>query len=226
MTEKELARTADVQFTPTLLFFDEQGEVVARLNGYYPPHLFERRARLFSGRGRPGEPLAAYLTAPQRQPAATAARRAVLRAPPHDLARRRDGRPAAVLFETVSCARATSCIARGSGAADVRKLLAKFDVARVRAGRRPPRRRRRTAGSRPRGWAAELRVATTPTMVFFDDSGTEVFRIDAYLRPFHLASSLDYVASGSYRAEPSFQRFIQPRDPIRADGKRGLVAVA
>jgi CelD/BcsL family acetyltransferase involved in cellulose biosynthesis len=35
--------------------------------------------------------------------------------------------------------------------------------------------------------------------------------VEAYLRPFHLASALDYVSSGAYRKEPSFQRFIQTR---------------
>jgi len=37
MPEKELARVLRVQFTPTVLFLDEKGNVVARLNGYYPP---------------------------------------------------------------------------------------------------------------------------------------------------------------------------------------------
>ncbi len=41
MTEKELGRVLTVQFTPTLLFFDERGKVVVRLNGYYPPQRFE-----------------------------------------------------------------------------------------------------------------------------------------------------------------------------------------
>src|SRR5436309_1817133 len=42
ITEKALARKLEVQFTPTILFFDEKGKVVARLNGYYPPAQFER----------------------------------------------------------------------------------------------------------------------------------------------------------------------------------------
>jgi hypothetical protein len=29
------------------------------------------------------------------------------------------------------------------------------------------------------------------------------------VRPFHLAGALDYVASGGYRKEPSFQRYLQ-----------------
>ena len=60
-------------------------------------------------------------------------------------------------------------------------------------------------------WARELKVAYTPSVVFFDDQGREVFRIEAYLRPFHLAGSFDYVASGSYKEEPSFQRFLQAK---------------
>ncbi|MBI4207343.1 MAG: thioredoxin fold domain-containing protein, partial [Betaproteobacteria bacterium] len=39
-SEKTFAALLKVQFTPTLLFFDEKGNVVLRLNGYYPPHKF------------------------------------------------------------------------------------------------------------------------------------------------------------------------------------------
>src|SRR6266581_1879912 len=40
-SEKQLEAFLKVQFTPTLLFFDEKGEVAVRLNGYYQPHRFE-----------------------------------------------------------------------------------------------------------------------------------------------------------------------------------------
>ena len=69
-------------------------------------------------------------------------------------------------------------------------------------------------------WARELRVAYTPTIVFLD-RGKEVFRIDTYLRPFHLASALDYVASRAYRKEPSFQRYLQSRtERLRGRGDK------
>jgi hypothetical protein len=43
--------------------------------------------------------------------------------------------------------------------------------------------------------------------------------MESWLHPFHLASGLDYVASGAYRKQPSFQRFIQQRvERIRAAG--------
>jgi len=61
------------------------------------------------------------------------------------------------------------------------------------------------------GWARRLKVGYTPSIVLFDASGREVFRIEAYLRPFHLAGSFDYVSSGAYASQPSFQRFLQAR---------------
>ena len=40
MSEKQLALSFKVQFTPTIVFFDEKGAVALRINGYYPPERF------------------------------------------------------------------------------------------------------------------------------------------------------------------------------------------
>ena len=40
-TEKGFAAALRVQYTPTLLFMDEQGKVILRINGYFAPHKFE-----------------------------------------------------------------------------------------------------------------------------------------------------------------------------------------
>ena len=40
-TEKSFAASLKVQFTPTLLFFDETGKTILRLNGYLPPARFK-----------------------------------------------------------------------------------------------------------------------------------------------------------------------------------------
>jgi hypothetical protein len=47
-----------------------------------------------------------------------------------------------------------------------------------------------------------------------------VFRTEAYLRPFHIAGALDYVSSGGYLREPSFQRFLQAKaERLRSRGE-------
>jgi hypothetical protein len=46
-----------------------------------------------------------------------------------------------------------------------------------------------------------------------------VFRTEAYLKSFHVQSSMDYVASGAYLEQPSFQRFISARaEALEAQG--------
>jgi len=220
MSEKALARHLDVQFTPTLIFFDQRGAVVARLNGYYPPHRFEAVLDYVAGRHERKGSLAAYLARNTRDPASPRlADEPFFLPPPFDLRRTPSGRPLAVLFETTHCGPCDELHRDGFKRQQVHALLERFDVVRFALGAR-------TALTTPDGrtmtaqaWATELNVAFTPTVVFFATDGREAFRIDAYLRPFHLESSLEYVASGAYRDEPSFQRYIQGRaDRLRGRG--------
>ena len=61
MTEKQFGRQLDVQFTPTLLFLDEQGRVSTRLNGYWPPHRFAAALDYVAEPARWEVPFADYL---------------------------------------------------------------------------------------------------------------------------------------------------------------------
>ena len=67
-----------------------------------------------------------------------------------------------------------------------------------------------------------LRADYVPALVFLEPGGgREVFRTEAYLRPFHLAAALEYVASGAYAREPSSQRALQAKaEQLRGRGER------
>lgn len=201
MSEKELTRTLGIQYTPTLLFLDEQGTLVARLNGYYPPHRFAAALDYAAGLAGKGRRFDEYMKASVTKSASPRLHEApFLRPPPVELT---GAKPVALLFETPYCAGCDELHREGFRRPEVMKLLERFDVYRLT----PDDDRARS-----------LRVAYTPTIVFFD-GGAEVFRVEAYLRPFHLAAALDYVASRAYRREPSFQRFIQARaDRLRERG--------
>ncbi len=221
-TEKNLAAMLKVQFTPTLLFFNENGDVVLRINGYYPPHKFHAVLDYVAGRQEGKIPFAEFLRRQARKPAAGVLHEEpFLLKPPLDLAaaRGRLGKPLAVVFEQADCAACDELHREGFRNEAVRALIDQFAFARVEIFSSDrlvtPQGKTLTAAQ----WARELGVAYTPSIVFFDRAGTEIFRVDAYLRPFHLASSLDYVASQAYLTQPSFQRFIQARaDRIRKAG--------
>jgi thioredoxin-related protein len=223
-TEKALAAFLKVQFTPTLLFLDEKGAVALRLNGYYPPHRFET-ALEFAAPGPAREAsFADYLRRRARAPAS-----GVLHAqpyflePPYDLARARRAarKPLLVLFEQKQCGACDSLHAQGLRDAAVRKLLDRFVVVRLELFGAAPVTTPQGKQLTEEQWGRALGLSYTPSLVFFDAAGREALRMEAYLKPFHIASGLEYVAGGAYRSEPSFQRFIQERAKrIRAAGGR------
>jgi len=224
LSEKALAARLGIQFTPTLLFLDEKGAVALRLNGYYPPHQLRAAMDYVSGRNERKIAFSDYLKRHAREPASGQLHdQPFFLKPPLDLDRSREPapRPLAVLFEQKQCAACDELHRQGFEDPAVRVLAGKFDFARLELfgpGRLvTPAGKSMTADA----WGRELKVAYTPTFVFFDANGREVFRAEAYLRPFHLASVLDYVASAAYRTQPSFQRYIQARaEKIRAAGGR------
>lgn len=212
MSEKALARMLDVQFTPTLLFFDEKGNIAARVNGYYPPHKFEAVLDYVAGGNERRVTLATYMA--RRNPAA--ARAALTDEPffaksPYVLTRTPGSKPLAVVFETPECAACDEMHHELFPRPDVQAQLARVDIARFGLGARTELTTPDGAKVRADAWARDLRIDYTPTIVFFDASGREVFRMDAYQRAFHFVSAFDYVASGAYLTEPSFQRFLLAR---------------
>jgi thioredoxin-related protein len=200
-TEKQLAARLKIQFTPTLIFLDERGGVALRLNGYHPPHQFDAALDHVAGKISFEQYLARLRV---ERASATLHPQSFFLPAPRSLRRAPGAKPLAVLFETPHCAECDELHAVAFKRPEVLRELAKFDVVRL------------DLNAHDVGWARTLRVGYVPTIVLFDTRGREVFRTEAYLRPFHVAGALQYVSSGAYLREPSFQRFLQ----AKAEGMR------
>ena len=142
-------------------------------------------------------------------------------APPYDLRRPPGGKPLALLFEAPSCERCDELHAGAFRQREVREQLARFDVVRLSLSENDALVGPDGRNTTPSALAKALDVGFVPTLVLFDARGQEVFRAEAYLRAFHLAGALDYVSSGAYTREPSFQRFLQSKaERMRERGER------
>ena len=208
MSEKQLSAALKLQFTPTLLFLDDQGKVVLRVNGYLPPDRFEAALDYVSGKMEATMAFADFRSSAQPASAKLHEQPFFMK-PPYDLRRKPGAKPLAVLFETPLCAGCDELHREAFKRKEVLSRLPQFDVVRVSSLSSETLVAPGGQQLKASEWASRLKLSYVPSMLFFDDRGREVFRIEAYLRPFHLAGSLEYVASGAYRSEPSFQRFLQ-----------------
>jgi len=209
-SEKDFAKFLKVQFTPTLLLLDEKGNIIARINGYYPPHRFSAALDYSAQRLEGKLSFAEHMKAvPQTGASATLHEQSFFMKPPLNLARKRGDKPLAVLFESRHCAPCDELHEEGFKRDKTQAAISKLDVARLSLSGRDPLSTPDGRRSNAEAWGRELRISYTPSVVFFDDRGKEVFRLEAYVRPFHFTSSFEYVASGAYRKEPEFQRFLQ-----------------
>jgi len=221
-TEKDFARDLRVQFTPTLLMLDERGDVVLRINGYYPPHRFIAALDWVGQRLEGERDFRAHIakTAPPAASGELHGGPGYLDLGAADaLAARDAGKPLLIFFEQRKCRACDELHSDILQRPESRELLAGFDRAVVdiwgREAVATPDGRHLPA----RQWARELGVAYAPSLLFFDTGGREIFRTEAYLKAFHLQTAMDYVASGAWREQPEFQRFVDQRaDALRAQG--------
>jgi len=63
-------------------------------------------------------------------------------------------------------------------------------------------------------WAEKLGLFYTPTLIFFDENGREIMRVDSVVQFYRLRNVLDYILSGGYREYPTFQRWRTSRTPM------------
>ncbi len=219
-TEKTFAAALKVQYTPTLIFLDEKGQVALRLNGYYPPDHF-RAALTYVA-----QKLESKMSFAQYRLGSLTAASGELRGEDFFLAEtdllqvlKNIKRPLVVYFESADCSECETMHNRILADVATRKLVqqasnVQFDIGSQQQLTTP-------AGQKTtvKQWAQELGIAYTPSLVFFDAAGNEVMRIDAFLKTFHFQSVYAYVLEQAYIEIPEFQRYISARaDHIREAG--------
>ncbi len=210
-TEKNFARNLEVQYTPTLLFLDESGAPVTRLNGYFPPHQFTIVLDYVAGRKEKEIDIRSYLA--QQAPAEASGKlhleEGFLTAPV-DLSAQGE-QPLLVLFEQKQCPECDELHLDIFQREPVRKSLDQYRVALLDLWSTDAITTPQGDQTTVRAWADALDIRYAPSMLIFDREGSEVFRTEAYLKAFHVHGALDYVLDGDYLREPEFQRYLQVR---------------
>jgi thioredoxin-related protein len=219
LTEKQFATQVKVWFTPTMLFFDEQGKVILRVNGYFPPHQLLAALQYVAEKKEDTMSFPEYYKKAS-PPSASGKlhKEPFFGKPPYDFPKRDGAKPLIVLFEQKDCVGCDTLHADILKRPATLEQVKRFDVYQLdRWSDTPvvtPAGKKTTA----RKWANELNILYVPAAIFFD-GGKEVLRIESMFKAFHTQSITDYIASGAYKQEPSFQRFLSARaDQLRERG--------
>ncbi len=216
--EKTFSASLNVQFTPTLLFLNESGQTILRLNGYLPPARF-KTALDYVAQTKEKEISYRDYVATQTPPSTGSEliKEDFFKAAPYDLQRKR---PFAVFFEQKDCPSCAELHEKVLIDPDTRDIIRKLDVIQLDMWSNTPvttpQGKRQTA----RAWAKALDVKYAPTLVLFDEQGQEIIRSEAFFKLFHTQGIFAYVTEGAYKIEPSLQRYLSARaDTMREQGK-------
>jgi thioredoxin-related protein len=212
LTERDYSVREGTNFTPSLLFYDARGKLALRLRGYYPPYTLRAALEYVADGHYDREPFNAYLARGDStlsfEPGDLIEEPFFI-PPPHNLdrTRTRGERPLLVFFERGECHACDVLHTQPVQERAIRDLFYRFDAVQLdmRADTPviTPDGRRTTA----RQWADELGLFYAPSLLFFDEGGREIMRVDSVVRFFRLRNVLNYVLSKGYLDEPDYQRW-------------------
>lgn len=213
-TEKTFAVANTTNFTPTLLFYDVNGEEVLRLSGYHPPYQFKAALEYVADKFYLRESLRTYLAraeTPSGYEETELHSNPVFMSPPYALDRSRfsAGAPLVVFFEQPTC---HACDVLHAGPMKDKKiisLLKQMEV--VQLDMTLPTPVLTPSGERltAKSWSEELGLYYAPTIIFFSEKGEEIIRVDSVIRFYRLQNVLEYVLSKGYVEYPNFQTWRQ-----------------
>lgn len=219
-TEKEIARSLGVQFTPTIIFFNADGKPVLRLNGYVSPTDMQVALNYVQNKTYESQTIFEYLAANQPKSANARLNRQPFIQDEKNLNVK--GRPRAVLFEQTSCPDCDTFHRCVLSLDSVRERFEPFHTVQLDMWSTSPVTTTSGEKKTARDYARDMKIMYAPSLVLFDSAGFEIIRVESQLRSFHTEAVLEYIADGIYKREPNFQRYIEERgDIIRAKGEHG-----
>ena len=129
--------------------------------------------------------------------------------PPFNLDRSRfpSERPLAVFFEQGNCHACDVLHGEALREPTINRNFEQFDNVQIDMWSDTPVITPSGEKTTARKWAAELGLFYSPSIVFFDEKGGEILRVDSVVRFFRLRNVLNYIISKAYLTEPSYQRW-------------------
>jgi len=218
-SEKDFASLKRTNFTPSLLFYNAKGQLALKLPGYRPKYQFRAALEYVADAHYKKEPFRQYLT---RAESALSFGSEELNEhdsfldPPFNLDRRfskgmkssTESKPLVVLFEHPRCHACDILHGETLSTEDVTRQLESLDVVQLNSMDDTPVITPAGRRTTSREWADDLNITFAPSLIFFDESGKEILRVESVIRLYRLNNVLRYVIGKKYNDYPTFQAWL------------------
>lgn len=209
-SEHELSLHYNTNFTPSLVFYDSDGTAVFRLRGYHPAYNLmaalkyavegfykKENFRDYLERAVPG---VFFKDGDMNE-------RDFFESQPYDLKKHlaKSEKPLAIFFEQGNC---HACDVLHTGPLNENKTLdeiKKMSSIQLNMWSDTPVITPRGKKTTAREWAADLGLFYAPTIIFFDETGREIIRLDSIVKFYRLLGVLNYINTRGYINEPNYQ---------------------
>ncbi|MGB0713308.1 MAG: thioredoxin family protein [Gammaproteobacteria bacterium] len=212
LSEREFSVREGTNFTPSLVFYDLNGQEALRLRGYYPPYKFRAALEYVAGEHYLFDSYRQYLSRADgveiMDEGGLSEEPFILRGPRVlDRSEVYGERPLVVFFEQGNCHSCDLLHSSILGRQSIPEMFKRFDVEQLNMWSDTPVITPSGQKTTAREWADQLGVFYGPTLVFFDHWGHEIMRLDSVVMFYRLRSVLEYVLTEDYFWEPNFQRW-------------------
>ena len=206
-TEKTFAAHYNATFTPTLLFFDHNGKQALKLSGFRRPYQFRAALEYVTDLHHKDESFREYL-----------ARAESAESFGHDTLNESDifiteqtnllelikNKPLAVFFEETRC---HACDVLHGGPMKkpaILKQFLKLNAVQLNMWQETPVTTPAGEKTTAKKWADKLELNYAPTIIFYDQTGTEILRVDSVVGFLRLNNVLQFINDGVYRKQPNY----------------------
>lgn len=212
INESELAIQFNTNFTPSLIFFDEKGDIAFKMRGYYKTYRFQAVMRYIVEDFYKTESFRDYLERadpPPRFADDDLNEHEQFIKGPVVLDRRAaaGSKPLAVIFEQRQCHACDQLHSEPLNNQITKEWLKGFELRQLDAWSDTPLITPDGQHLSAREWADRLHIDYLPTTVFFDETGKEILRIDSVVKLYRMRSTLAYILTNGYRNYKSFQHW-------------------
>lgn len=210
--ERAFAAQRRLNFTPGFTFIDADGNEIFRIRGYYPPYRFRAALEYVIDRHDRKGSFREYLERadpPPKFELEDINEREFFTKAPYMLDRGQvpAERPLVVFFERRSCHACDVLHSEPLSDPGVIARIQQFDAVQLDLDAETPvvtpDGERTTADE----WGRRLEIHWAPSILFFDERGREIIRIEAVVGLHRLSTTMDYVLTRAYEEFPTYRRY-------------------